>query len=117
MRALPSSCYPARCAATFLPKCTFNFKVCAFCSMLVACVSYLRELGRTRSTICFGLPVVQTCPELECAPTQSAAVIRPHPNTGERRLDTLKWGLISHFTTDLTHLMHGMAGTRRRMLA
>jgi len=28
-------------------------------------------------------------------------VIRRHPNTGERRLDTLQWGLIPHFTTDL----------------
>ncbi len=40
-------------------------------------------------------------PNRNVAPTQSAAVIRRHPITGERRLDTLQWGLIPHLTTDL----------------
>ena len=40
-------------------------------------------------------------PNWNVAPTQDAAVIRRHPDTGERRLDALKWGLIPHFTKDL----------------
>ncbi len=40
-------------------------------------------------------------PNWNVAPTQDAAIIRRHPDTGERRLDALKWGLIPHFTKDL----------------
>ncbi len=35
------------------------------------------------------------------APTQAAMVVRRHPDTGERRLDLLTWGLVPHFTKDL----------------
>ena len=35
------------------------------------------------------------------APTQAALVVRRHPETGERRLDALRWGLVPHFTRDL----------------
>ncbi len=35
------------------------------------------------------------------APTQPAMVVRRHPDSGERRLDLLSWGLVPHFTTDL----------------
>ncbi len=28
-------------------------------------------------------------------------VVRRHPEAGERRLDTLRWGLVPHFTNDL----------------
>jgi putative SOS response-associated peptidase YedK len=35
------------------------------------------------------------------APTQAAFVVRRHPESGERRLDTLHWGLVPHFTKDL----------------
>ena len=35
------------------------------------------------------------------APTQTAMVIRRHPETGERRLDNLAWGLVPHFTKEL----------------
>jgi putative SOS response-associated peptidase YedK len=31
------------------------------------------------------------------APTQPAMVVRRHPETGERRLDLLRWGLVPHF--------------------
>ena len=40
-------------------------------------------------------------PNWNVAPTQSAPVIRRHPETGERRLDLLRWGLVPHFTKDL----------------
>jgi putative SOS response-associated peptidase YedK len=30
------------------------------------------------------------------APTHAAMVIRRHPETGERRLDALRWGLVPH---------------------
>jgi putative SOS response-associated peptidase YedK len=40
-------------------------------------------------------------PNWNVAPTQSALVARRHPETGERRLDTLRWGLVPHFTRDL----------------
>ena len=35
------------------------------------------------------------------APTQDAMVVRRHPETGERRLDLLRWGLIPSWTKDL----------------
>ena len=35
------------------------------------------------------------------APTARRPVIRRHPETGERRLDLLTWGLVPHFTKDL----------------
>ena len=35
------------------------------------------------------------------APTQSAAVIRRHSESGERHLDLLQWGLVPPFTRDL----------------
>jgi putative SOS response-associated peptidase YedK len=40
-------------------------------------------------------------PSWNVAPTDNAPVIRRHPNTGERRLDALRWGLVPHFTKDL----------------
>jgi putative SOS response-associated peptidase YedK len=35
------------------------------------------------------------------APTQQRPVVRRHPDTGDRRLDLLTWGLVPHFTKDL----------------
>jgi len=40
-------------------------------------------------------------PSWNVAPTQNAMVIRRHPETGKRRLDLLRWGLVPHFTKDL----------------
>jgi putative SOS response-associated peptidase YedK len=34
------------------------------------------------------------------APSQDAPVVRRHPETGERHLDLLRWGLLPHFTRD-----------------
>ncbi len=38
--------------------------------------------------------VPNLAPNWNVAPTQSAMVIRRHPDTGERRLDALRWGLL-----------------------
>jgi putative SOS response-associated peptidase YedK len=35
------------------------------------------------------------------APTMSAPVVRRHPETGDRHLDALTWGLVPSFTKDL----------------
>ena len=40
-------------------------------------------------------------PSWNIAPSQGAMVIRCHPDTGERRLDVLRWGLVPSFTADL----------------
>ena len=39
-------------------------------------------------------------PSWNVAPTQTALVIRRHPDVGQRRLDSLVWGLISSFEKD-----------------
>ncbi len=40
-------------------------------------------------------------PNWNVGPTQFAMVIRRHRETGERRLDALRWGLVPSFTKDL----------------
>ena len=45
--------------------------------------------------------VPNLAPNWNVAPTQSAMVVRRHPETGERRLDALRWGLVPSFTKDL----------------
>ena len=45
------------------------------------------------------LPNVE--PSWNIAPSQRAAVVRRHPETGERRLDLLTWGLVPSFTKNL----------------
>jgi putative SOS response-associated peptidase YedK len=35
------------------------------------------------------------------APTQRAAAVRRDPESGERSLDLITWGLVPHFTKDL----------------
>ena len=39
-------------------------------------------------------------PNWNTAPTQSALVVRHHPQSGERHLDPLKWGLLPSWTKD-----------------
>jgi putative SOS response-associated peptidase YedK len=46
-----------------------------------------------------GLP--NLAPNWNVAPTTCAAVVRRHPETGERSLDLLTWGLVQHFNKDL----------------
>ncbi len=40
-------------------------------------------------------------PSWNVAPTNRRPVLRRHPESGERRLDLLTWGLVPHFTKDL----------------
>lgn len=40
-------------------------------------------------------------PSRNVVPTQTAMVVRSHPDTGGRHLDLLQWGLVPHFTKDL----------------
>ena len=46
-------------------------------------------------------PLPNAAPSWNVAPTQNAMAVRRHPETGERRLDLLSWGLVPHFTKDL----------------
>ena len=46
-------------------------------------------------------PILNLAPNWNVAPTQKAMVVRRHPESGERHLDLLQWGLIPHFTKDL----------------
>jgi putative SOS response-associated peptidase YedK len=39
-------------------------------------------------------------PSWNVAPSQEAIVVRLHPQTGERRLDLLRWGLVTHWSMD-----------------
>ena len=54
----------------------------------------IREIFRTLGSI------PNQAPSWNVAPTQAALVVRRHPETGERRLDALSWGLIPFFTKD-----------------
>ena len=45
--------------------------------------------------------VPNVAPSWNVAPSQPAMVVRRHPETGERRLDLLTWGLVPHWTNDL----------------
>ena len=55
----------------------------------------IRALFRTAG------PAPNLAPSWNVAPTQDAMVVRRHPETGERRLDLLRWGLIPSWTKDL----------------
>jgi putative SOS response-associated peptidase YedK len=46
-------------------------------------------------------PLPNIAANANLAPTQAAMVVRLHPQSGERRLDVLTWGLVPHFTKDL----------------
>jgi putative SOS response-associated peptidase YedK len=43
-------------------------------------------------------PLPNLGPSWNIAPSQSALVVRRHPDTGERHLDALRWGLLPYFT-------------------
>lgn len=45
-------------------------------------------------------PLSNLAPNWNVAPGQAAPVVRRHPETGERRLDTLRWGLLPHWARD-----------------
>ncbi len=54
----------------------------------------LRRIFRTVNL----LPNIE--PSWNVAPTQSAPVVRGHPEIGERHLDLLKWGLLHYCTKE-----------------
>lgn len=43
-------------------------------------------------------------PSWNMAPTRTAPVVRRHPETGERHLDLLRWGLLPHYARDPTQV-------------
>jgi putative SOS response-associated peptidase YedK len=45
-------------------------------------------------------PTPNWAPTWNMAPTRDAPVVRRHPETGERRLNLLRWGLIPHWAKD-----------------
>ena len=45
-------------------------------------------------------PIPNWAPTWNMAPTRDAPVVRLHPDTGERRLDLLRWGLVPHWAKD-----------------
>jgi putative SOS response-associated peptidase YedK len=47
-------------------------------------------------------PLPNLAPSRSVAPSQNAAVVRRHPETGARHLDLLKRGLLPHWTKELT---------------
>ena len=46
-------------------------------------------------------PLPNAAPSWNVGPTQNAMVVRRHPDTGERHLDLLTWGLVPHWTKDI----------------
>jgi putative SOS response-associated peptidase YedK len=55
----------------------------------------IRALFGTRNAL------INLAPSWNVAPTDTAMVIRRAPDSGERHLDALRWGLVPHFTKDL----------------
>lgn len=55
----------------------------------------IRALFGTRN------PLPNVAASWNVAPSQQAMVVRRHPETGERHLDLLAWGLVPHWTKDL----------------
>jgi putative SOS response-associated peptidase YedK len=45
-------------------------------------------------------PLPNLAPSWNVAPTQSALVVRRHPETAERHLDLLKWGLLPYWSKE-----------------
>jgi putative SOS response-associated peptidase YedK len=48
-------------------------------------------------------PLPNVPPSWNVAPSQDAMVVRRHPETGDRHLDLLKWGLVPRWTKDAAH--------------
>src|SRR5690242_9771205 len=45
-------------------------------------------------------PVPNFAPNYNLSPTERAMVVRRHPETGQRHLDVLQWGLIPYYESD-----------------
>ena len=46
-------------------------------------------------------PTPNVAPNWNTAPSQNTLVVRRHPETGERHLDVLKWGLLPYWTKEV----------------
>jgi hypothetical protein len=64
-------------------------EICAMCGRYASTIpiEQMARLFRTTN------PLPNTQPSWNVCPTQDAVVIRRHPETGERHLNLLKWGL------------------------
>lgn len=60
-----------------------------------------RSLDELRRLFATTNPVPNFAPTWNMAPTKLAPVVRRHPQTGERNLDLLRWGLVPNWTKDL----------------
>jgi putative SOS response-associated peptidase YedK len=58
-----------------------------------------RELAR-QFCLTLDVPLPNFAPSWRIATTDPAPVLRRHPQTGERRLDVLRWGLVPHWTKE-----------------
>ena len=58
-----------------------------------------RELAR-QFGLRLDLPLPNFAPSWRVATTDPAPVVRRHPQTGERRLDVLHWGLVPHWVNE-----------------
>ena len=58
-----------------------------------------RELAR-QFRLTLDVPLPNFAPSWRIATTDPAPVLRRHPQTGERRLDVLRWGLVPHWTKE-----------------
>ena len=61
-----------------------------------------KRLGLALTTIDLIEPLHAYVPRYNGAPGQDHWVIRENPNTGERTLDRLSWGLIPHWCADVS---------------
>ena len=59
-----------------------------------------RSLDELRKLFATTNPVPNFAPTWNMAPTRLAPVVRRHPQTGQRNLDLLRWGLIANWTKD-----------------
>jgi putative SOS response-associated peptidase YedK len=74
-------------------------------TITVMCGRYASFLPAEAIARLFGIsnPLPNLAPSWNLAPSQPALVVRRHPETGERHLDVLGWGLLPHFTKDAEH--------------
>ena len=66
------------------------------------CGRYLLHRPNAETAAYLGVtgPVPNWPPSFNIAPTQQAPVVRRHPETGERHLDVLQWGLVPYWSKD-----------------
>ncbi|MFC7734502.1 SOS response-associated peptidase [Roseomonas sp. GCM10028921] len=68
------------------------------------CGRYFLERDATGLARYYGLPagtpLPNFAPNWNMAPTQDGVVLRRHPESGERRIDLLRWGLVPHWAKD-----------------